>query len=686
MVAGGDHTCKLTSEGALICWGENAKRELGHDRLPESNPPTLVPDTGGADPLVHVGLSKGVTCGVHDSGRVTCWGGAARERRRVEGLDDVVQVESHSARVCARRGLGDVTCWREDKRKRTLEPVEGIEGARDLAVGKNHACVVLESGRARCWGGNGAGQLGDGSELLSPWPVDVVDVTDLVQIDAGEAHTCGLDKRGHVWCWGRGRDGQIGDGGTQLRRRPAPVRAGQAGLDPKAPLEGMVEVACGDTFTCARSGEGRVYCWGAGAHGQLGNGQDEEIVPTPVAVVGLEDAVELTAGAGHACAERESGEVVCWGANDNGQIGEGPSKFRPLPTEILLLAVDGSLAIATGAYHACAVLDDEKQGVRCWGWNQYWQLGRREVGNEPTPRTVEGVEGVVQLAAGKNHTCARKVDGTVTCWGSNGRGQMGDERREKRVRPREVGSVPALVDIIAGDNHTCGRTAEGRAYCWGDNRYRQLGDGSAGLKIRPVRVKHVKGIKQLALGGEHTCALDREGEVWCWGRNQLGQLGQGHLRTRKRAKRVLGLGKVREIQARGRRTCARQVDGKVLCWGDGHPDAEELISFEGKVERFQLGVAHLCATTSEGRVLCEGHNHRGQLGDGTRLYRKRLAEVPGLTDIVQLAAGRRFTCALDQQGYTSCWGDNAYGQLGYAPNPNRLRPYPVRDLERAGRP
>ncbi len=221
-----------------------------------------------------------------------------------------------------------------------LEPQ--LSGARikDLVMGDSHACALSEGGQVKCWGGNTFGQLGLG------------DVADR------------------------------GDGPTEMGANLPYVNLGTS--------QSAIKIALGDSFTCAILSNYSVKCWGKNANGQLGLGDTTnrgdnpgemgDSLPT-VSLGGTNRAIDISAGASHACAVLESGTVKCWGYNLNSQLGDGTttSSFVPIQVSGLL---DGGVSVLAGDNFSCARLYD---GLKCWGGNSYGQLGDATTTTRSTP-------------------------------------------------------------------------------------------------------------------------------------------------------------------------------------------------------------------------------------------------------------------------------------------------------------
>ena len=323
---------------------------------------------------------------------------------------------------------------------------------------------------------------------------------------------------------------------------------------------------------------------------------------------------DFTIGVSHVCA-LDGGVLDCRGSNDRGQSApEGPLDF---------------VAIAAGASHTCGL---SANGVAsCWGANDEGQLGDGTRADHATPTRVRTDLRFSMLAAGEKHTCGLAGGGVPFCWGENLSGQIGDGTRNDQMVPKTVGEGLGFVEITAGSSHTCGRTASGNTFCWGANNRGQLGGGSSGLdQLTPDRV--LRTVSGLAAGHEHTCGIG-DGSVLCWGSNRFGQLGDGTTEDRSSPTPVQGLpGTPRALAAGTNHTCALMGDGRTFCWGQNFAGQLGDGSTQGRTSPVEVsggltfseihaGGAQTCGITGDGAEYCWGLNQSGQLGDGTRMNR-----------------------------------------------------------------
>lgn len=356
-------------------------------------------------------------------------------------------------------------------------PTPQPTGFVQVATGQSHSCALRSSGEVLCWGRNAEGQLGDGNPGPGPVATPVVVQTDLefVAIVAGGAHTCALASAGEAYCWGSDSDGQLGHGpNSVLGAAPTPV----AGSDV------FTDLTAGDAHTCGLSTSGGGLCWGANGNGQLGNGNGGTSASTPGSVQLMSELVAISAGSRHTCAVKSDGAALCWGNNGTAQLGDGTTTDRDAP-----VSVGGGLAfgaVAGGGVHSCALTG--AGAAHCWGFNLFGQLGDGTNADRNAPSAVDGALAFERLSAGSDHTCGLTGDGEAFCWGFNGDGRVGDGSATDRNAPTAVSGGLEFVDIDAGGVHSCGVTAAGDVYCWGVNDAGQLGDGTTENRLSPVEV------------------------------------------------------------------------------------------------------------------------------------------------------------------------------------------------------
>ncbi|TMB08565.1 MAG: hypothetical protein E6J64_01490 [Deltaproteobacteria bacterium] len=283
-------------------------------------------------------------------------------------------------------------------------PVPGVPVAGSVAVGLRHACAILAgTGEVMCWGANGSAQLGVASGNA---PVKVPGVSAAQSLALGDRHSCAGTGTG-VICWGANDFGQLGQGGT-------PSATGAPG--PVTVIGAVTSLSAGTGFTCAVFA-GNVYCWGTNSSYQFGESSPPAMSATPLLVNVSAPDTAVAAGDAHACAIGPQSKLYCWGAGGSGQIGDGKIDPTSTPAGTGLT----TSVVAAGALHTCAVSGGS---AFCWGGNNFGQLGVSSP--IPTkPFQVGTLSAVQRMALGANHSCAQNGDGTVYCWGNNVSGQSG---------------------------------------------------------------------------------------------------------------------------------------------------------------------------------------------------------------------------------------------------------------------
>ncbi len=358
-----------------------------------------------------------------------------------------------------------------------------LEASVQLAVGYLHTCVRKSDGKVRCWGDNGAGQLGDGipfeagprpSRLV---PQDVVGIADAIELASGLSHSCAIRRAGTVACWGINSFGQLGDGTTQRSSSAVPVGA----------VTDAVALAAGTSFTCALVRGGTVQCWGANYSGQLGDGTKTSR-GTAAAVTDLSGAAAIATGEHHACAIVANGGVKCWGKNDEGQLGNGSTAESLAPSAV---SIADAVQLVAASRFTCARLRSGQ--VSCWGANTLGQLGTGSPNPDPNPSPIQtAVNDAVSIWVGYEHACAARANGTVSCWGAAGSGQVGSgsvPEDASIARPTAVVGVSGALAVGTGGDHSCATTSNGGVFCWGANTLGQLGNGTTQRAYAAVPVK-----------------------------------------------------------------------------------------------------------------------------------------------------------------------------------------------------
>ena len=612
-------------------------------------------------------------------------------------LGNITKIASAYNHTCALTTAGGVKCWGENSyaqlgdnsytRRRTPVDVSGLSAGVDaIAVGGVHSCALTSSGGVKCWGSNSSGQTGSGTQFGGITPVDVAGLTSNVTAIATQLdHTCALTNSGGVKCWGSNSRGQLGDNSTDIRRAPVDV----FGL-----TSGVSAITTGGQHTCALTVSGGVKCWGNNASGQLGNNTPGQSL-TPTDVTGLTSgAVAIAASNYYTCAITNAGGAKCWGVNSEGQLGDNSTASHSAPMDVVGLT-SGASAISASPEHVCALTSGG--AVKCWGRNFDGRLGDGTFVQRFAPVDVTGLNsGAIAIATGYEHSCAITAGGGVKCWGNDEYNQLGDNLIVRDRPPADaIGLSSPVSTIVTGDTHTCA-LSNGLVKCWGNNATGQLGDGTVYQRLTPVDVTGLPtGIAAIAASGSHTCALTSGGAVKCWGFNYYGQLGDNSTTTRLSPVDVAGLSTgVIAIAAGTRNTCALTVVGSLKCWGEtgslvpmdvqalstnvtklpssfgtticvltsagvkcptfttypGYPQLVDVLNLPTDVSAINSN----CALIGSGGVKCWNNpDAYGQF---------HAADVPGLSGVIAIASGDPY-CAVTTGGGVKCWSTDSIGGL-----------------------
>lgn len=373
IATGNAHACVVTAAGDVWCWGANGAGQLGDGTTMDRSAPVRV--AGLESPIVSLATGAAHTCALSVEGEVWCWGGNIYGSLGVESADtcvadwsfdcsltplevphlgaSVTAISSGPAayHTCALTNSRDVKCWGNNNRGQlgngelrgsSMAPVDvlGLNGNTIvIGAGGEHTCAITASGAVKCWGSNLYGELGDGTSgpgTGRSMPVDVGGLDCCVSaVDVGFHHTCALAQTGRAYCWGMSMF--VGNGGVGSQPEATPVQVAELG-------SGVARISAASWHTCAQTAEGGAKCWGQNKLGQLGDGTLDDWRFTPLDVVGLGVGLTaISAGGQFTCAITAAGGVKCWGNTSSGRLGsgtadEGPGSGNPAPKDVIGLA------------------------------------------------------------------------------------------------------------------------------------------------------------------------------------------------------------------------------------------------------------------------------------------------------------------------------------------------------------
>jgi alpha-tubulin suppressor-like RCC1 family protein len=270
-------------------------------------------------------------------------------------------------------------------------------------------------------------------------------------------------------------------------------------------------------------------------------------------------------GKSHTLTLAQDGKVWSLGGNYSGQLGNGTFDGEAVEPKVIS-GLDGVIAVLAGGDHSVALKKDGT--VWAWGSNESGQLGNGTKQNSPVPRQVAGISNVKAIATGSSHIVALKSDGTVWSWGANHSGQIGNGENLDCPTPTQVSGLQDITGIVAGAYNTSALKNDGTVWSWGFNGMGQLGNGGNERSNTPVRVSGMNNVRVIAAGDRHVVALKQDGTVWAWGSNRASQLGSSTVSYSFSPVQVSGATNITDIAASAGHTIAIARNDTVWGWGD----------------------------------------------------------------------------------------------------------------------
>ena len=371
---------------------------------------------------------------------------------------------------------------------------------------------------------------------------------------------------------------------------------------------------------------------------------------SPVGPGARVDMSRVYAGNRFTCGIVEGGRGLCWGFNDEGQLGTGSSLIASFASSPHVVSDDlrfRELSTKAAGRHVCGVTT--VGDAYCWGENYFGQIGNGSTTFVAGPQRVGGELKFASISAGWRFSCGVTTDGEAYCWGRGEWGQLGDGLATLSSVPTAVAGGHEFRTLDVGSNNlVCGLTTAGRILCWGLDRAGALGAPSSATCVRtdglqlacattPQPIASDESFLAVSAGSSFACAITRSLRALCWGRNDRGQLGRATTET-----------------------CSQGNFAGIACGRTPMP-----VSGPHRFVAVAAGLRHACGVTVGGDAYCWGRNFIGELGNGLLGTNSSVPTlVRGGVTFRRVSAGDQHSCGEGTDGELYCWGSNVWGQLG----------------------
>jgi len=347
-------------------------------------------------------------------------------------------ISAGSSHTCGVTTGNQLYCWGSNflgqlgDGTRTGHPVPALVKStlswRNVTAGEDYTCAETTDDRAYCWGYGFYGRLGDGTQSqIVTLPTAVLGEHRFRLVRAGKYHTCGITRLNVAYCWGRNDNYQLGDGTKVKNARPTR-------------LLGNLQwrwISPGGYHTCGVTTDSKAWCVGRNSESQLGTGTGGR---TLAQVAGGRAWSHLESGLMHTCGVTESSVAFCWGQEWGGNIGDGVDLEMPRSFPVRVAGGLGFSQIVAGQFETCGITTDQRG--YCWGANTQGELGDGTTTRRLVPTPVGGSLTLARITLGDSHACGITPTGKGYCWGEGRAGQLGDGALASRLLPSPV-TAPA---------------------------------------------------------------------------------------------------------------------------------------------------------------------------------------------------------------------------------------------------
>ncbi|WP_413584874.1 hypothetical protein [Bdellovibrio sp. HCB274] len=524
-----------------------------------------------------------------------------------------------------------------------------------VSAGGSNTCGITKKDELKCWGFNDDGQMANGTTVNSPTPILIDAGTSYKEVTAssGTQHICAITTAGVLKCWGRNTAGSLGTGNLASSNVPLIIDAGET----------YASITAGYAFTCGVTTSGVLKCWGLAS--SLGNGSATDQL-SPVVIDAGTSYSSVSAGGSTACAiVSGTGQLKCWGANSNGQVGNGTTTAAP--NQVIIDSATAYQSVSSGTSHTCGITT---AGVlKCWGVG----IAVGQSASSSTPIVVNNGVTYSKVAAGRTRSCAITSTGVMKCWGSGLDGQSGSN-----MTPTVYDSGVLYSEVSSG-LASCGITSAGLLNCWGvgtgatDRGVKGDGTGTAHASLLKVSLPSTVTTAAVSAGMDSACALTSTGAVYCWGEDQ--NIIES-IYTDRPAPVPLDIGTAYLSISVGGGACGITSTNSLKCWGRtatwgvlGNGTAvgsQYPVVVDSGVSYKKVSVSsnHACAITTAGLLKCWGTNTSGKLGNGNSIAQLSPVVIDGTETYNEISAGSTHTCGITTSKVLKCWGQNNNGQLG----------------------
>jgi alpha-tubulin suppressor-like RCC1 family protein len=693
VMSGNNNAFAIDITGALWAWGFGNVGQLGDSTTSSKSSPVQI----GTSSWTSIGAGAGITT----TGTLYTWGGnstgqlgdgttTTRSSPVKIGSSSwtIVVTDYGSGGAAAIDITGALYTWGFNSSGQ-LGDGTTVNKSSPVKIGSNSWATIgaggsntggISAGALFTWGQSVNGELGDGTTVNKSSPVFILVPTNSIvswtSVSAGGSHTAGIDSTNTLYVWGGNAVGQLGDGTTI--NKSTIFRVGSIS---NPSILSWSSVSAGGTHTAAITTANTAYIWGLGTSGQLG---DKTIISksSPVLVSAYNPLTNIynswsivSAGSSHTTGILTTGALYTWGGNSGGQIGDGTTVDKSMPTKI---GSSSWKSVSAGYSHTTAI--DITNSLYAWGYNSYGQLGDNTTTSKSSPvqviaNTVNYWKQIAEATQG-NHTLAINNNGTLWAWGGNANGTLGDGTTVNKSSPVLISNSSWSL-VSAGQLHSVAIDSTGALYTWGLNSDGRLGDGTTISKSSPVKIG-TSSWAVVSAGNSHTVAIDINGALWTWGNNATyGQLGDGTTIAKSSPVKI-GTSSWTKVSTGGLHNIAIDITGRLFLWGygasgnmgngqNGNLSSPTLLNINNySFSVVSAGFNNSFAINTNGFLYGWGDNSGGQLGDGTTVSKSSPVNISSNSgsSFSAVSAGLVHTAAIDINGFLCTWGSYGNGALG----------------------